>query len=206
MPGLKESHDYQLLNSNCYKHRPRDLKVDVSWYVIYLCQGIILGIVAFIIEIIEEFSIDWRIAATDEYDDDNLFVAWIIYTLFGILYVGLAAILTVYIGPGAAGSGTAEMMAYTNGVRYPNFLSVETFLIKIFGVALAVGGGLHVGKEGPLAHIGSGIGAALIFFPTKGCNHYFRNERDIRKVIATGAGVGVAVAFASPIGGTVFAY
>ncbi len=112
----------------------------------------------------------------------------------------------MYVGPGAVGSGTAEMMGYTNGVRYPNFLGVDTLLVKIFGVALAVSGGLHIGKEGPLAHIGSNIGAALIFFPTGGCNHYFRNEQDLRKVIAAGAGVGVAVAFASPIGGTIFAY
>ena len=76
----------------------------------------------------------------------------------------------------------------------------------MFGVALAVSGGLHIGKEGPLAHIGSNIGAFLVFIPARGCNNYFRNERDMRKIIAVGSGVGVAVAFASPIGGTIFAY
>lgn len=123
-----------------------------------------------------------------------------------MLYVGLAATFTAYVAPGAAGSGTAEMMGYLNGVRYPSFLGVETLLIKVFGVALAVSGGLHIGKEGPLAHIGSNLGAFLVFIPAGGCNRYFRNERDMRKIIAVGSGVGVAVAFASPIGGTIFAY
>ena len=206
MAGIKESHNYHLQNSNSYLRRPHGLKVDAAWYTIYLFLGIIVGILAFIIDQIEEYFTDWRNKATDKYDSDNAGLAWFIYTLFGILYVGISSVLTVYVGPGASGSGTAEMMGYTNGVRYPNFLGIDTLLVKIFGVALAVSGGLHIGKEGPLAHIGSNVGAMLIFFPTGGCNHYFRNEQDLRKVIAAGAGVGVAVAFASPIGGTIFAY
>ena len=44
---------------------------------------------------------------TNKYDNSNLGVAWIVYTVFGILYVLVSAILTVYVGPGAVGSGTA---------------------------------------------------------------------------------------------------
>ena len=83
-----------------------------------------MGIVAFIIDQIEEYFTEWRNEATDEYATEDQGLAWLIYTLFGILYVALSAILTVYVGPGAVGSGTAEMMGYTNGVRYPNFLGI----------------------------------------------------------------------------------
>ena len=98
--------------------------MDAAWYTIYLFLGIIVGIVAFIIDQIEEYFTDWRNEATDKYDNDTEGLAWLIYTLFGVLYVAIAAILTVYVGPGAVGSGTAEMMGYTNGVRYPNFLGI----------------------------------------------------------------------------------
>ena len=77
-----------------------------------------------------------------------------ISTLFGLT----GALLTVFIGPGSVGSGIAELMAYLNGVNYPNFIGLETLFVKIFGTCLAVSAGLCVGKEGPLAHIGANIG------------------------------------------------
>lgn len=42
---------------------------------------------------------------------------------WAIVAAGLACALTVNIGPGAAGSGMAELMAYLNGVNYPNLIS-----------------------------------------------------------------------------------
>lgn len=95
----------------------------MAWYVVYLCLGILVGITAFIIGQIEEYFTEWRILATEEYKD-NIGLGWVIYCLFGVLYVGLAATFTAYLAPGAAGSGTAEMMGYLNGVRYPSFLGV----------------------------------------------------------------------------------
>jgi hypothetical protein len=38
------------------------------------------------------------------------------FLFISVLFGGLAAILTVYIGPGAMGSGIAELMGYFNGV------------------------------------------------------------------------------------------
>ena len=83
--------------------------------------------------------------------------------------------MTVYWGPGANGSGVAEMMGYMNGINYPNVIAFETFVTKVFGVVLAVVGGLCVGKEGPLAHIGGIIGAAVVHFPIKSF-HRYRND------------------------------
>ena len=38
------------------------------------------------------------------------------FIILSSLFGGLAAILTVFIGPGAIGSGTTELMAYLNGI------------------------------------------------------------------------------------------
>ena len=118
---------------------------------------------------------------------------------------GLGSLMTVYYGPGANGSGVAEIIAVMNGINYPGVFSVPTFLTKVFGVVFAVVGSLCVGKEGPMAHIGANIGLFTIYLPFKDFD-YLRNDVNKRTLIAAGTSAGVSAAFGAPIGGTLFAY
>jgi len=74
--------------------------------------------------------------------------------------------MATWWGTGSAGSGVAEVIGYVNGVNYPLTIDFKTFLTKIVGVVLSVAGGLAVGKEGPLAHIGANVGAAIVNLPS----------------------------------------
>ena len=70
---------------------------------------------------------------------------------------------------------------------------------------LAVSGGLCIGKEGPLAHIGANIGVIIAYLPLP----YFlalRNDKNKRHLIAAGTSAGVAAAFGSPVGGALFTF
>ena len=40
--------------------------------------------------------------------------------------------------------------------------------MKVFGTFFAVAGGLCIGKEGPLAHIGANVGAIAAHIPING--------------------------------------
>ena len=113
--------------------------------------------------------------------------------------------MTIFWGPGANGSGNAELIGYWNGINYPNLIGFETFVTKVFGVVLAVTSGLCVGKEGPLAHIGGIIGVVVPYLPLPKFN-WFRNDATKRNLIAAGASAGVSVAFGAPVGGTLFAF
>ena len=84
-----------------------------------------------------------------------IFTAFGFYVIYSIILSSLAAVLTVYLAPGAAGSGIPEIMGVLNGVKYPNIFTKRVLVIKIVGVILAVSGTLCIGKEGPLAHIGA---------------------------------------------------
>ena len=117
----------------------------------------------------------------------------------------IAVCLTVFYGPGAVGSGITELIAYLNGINYPKLLSFETLFTKIFGVLGAVVGSLCVGKEGPMAHIGANIGAAVAYLPLPGFD-YLRNDWIKRELIAAGVSAGVSTAFGAPVGGALFAY
>jgi chloride channel 7 len=43
----------------------------------------------------------------------------------------LAAVLTVFVAPAAAGSGIPEVKAYLNGVDAPSIFSLKTLLVKV---------------------------------------------------------------------------
>ena len=112
--------------------------------------------------------------------------------------------MTTYYGPGAAGSGVAEMIGYLNGVNYPGFIGINTLITKIFGVVFAVSSRLCIGKEGPLCHIGSIIGAATPYCYFR--LDFLRNDFNKRALVAAGGSAGVAAAFGAPIGGALFAF
>ena len=89
--------------------------------------------------------------------------AWAFLASFAFIYAIIASSLTVYLGPGANGSGIAEIMAMLNGVNYPGYISYASLFTKIFGVILAISASLCVGKEGPLAHIGAIVANIVIY-------------------------------------------
>lgn len=125
--------------------------------------------------------------------------------LSAIVLVALAASMTIWFGPGASGSGIAELMSILNGVNVPEIIGFKTLITKIFGTVLAVSGGLCIGKEGPLAHIGANIGVMVSHMPVD----FFRclhNDVYKRQMMSSGISAGVSAAFGAPIGGTLFSY
>jgi len=92
--------------------------------------------------------------------------------MISISFGGLAAALTVYIGPGAMGSGIAELMGYFNGIKIVNLIGVRTLIVKILGTALGVSASLAIGKEGPLAHIGAIVGHMVLYMPMDFVKHF----------------------------------
>ena len=90
------------------------------------------------------------------------------YTGFAVACALASTLLTIYVGPGATGSGVAEIMSLLNGVNYKGVIGMRTGAVKAVGVVLAVVGSLCVGKEGPLAHIGAIAAMVVIYLPYSG--------------------------------------
>ena len=72
--------------------------------------------------------------------------------------------MTIYIGPGANGSGIADLIAYLNGNQFPGMIGWNTLWIKSFCVILGITGAICIGKEGPLAHIGANVAIVVIYY------------------------------------------
>lgn len=89
-------------------------------------------------------------------------------------------------------------------------VKIKTLVCKAVGVTFSVGGGLAVGKEGPMIHSGAAIAAGI----SKGQSitlkrdfkifEYFRNDHERRDFVSGGAAAGVSAAFGAPVGGVLF--
>mmetsp|Transcript_6817 Transcript_6817/g.8991 ORF Transcript_6817/g.8991 Transcript_6817/m.8991 type:complete len:410 (-) Transcript_6817:1241-2470(-) len=181
--------------------------MEIYKWCAHFLVGILVGTIAFLMAWTEEYMMATKSEFTNTIlqDGGSVWVAWLYWGSFSVICALIATLLTVYIGPGANGSGVAEIMGMLNGVNYQGCIRMDTLFVKIVGVVLAVVGCLCVGKEGPLAHIGAIIGVMVIYAPLDGFK-CFQNDCDKRTFIAAGASAGVSAAFGAPIGGSLFAY
>ncbi|KAK3039979.1 hypothetical protein RJ639_027169 [Escallonia herrerae] len=122
-----------------------------------------------------------------------------------------SCVITALVAPEAAGSGIPEVKAYLNGVDAPAIFSIQTLFVKILGSITAVSASLHVGKAGPMVHIGAciaaimGQGGSKKYWLTWKWLRFFKNDRDRRDLVTCGSAAGIAAAFRAPVGGVLFA-
>ena len=132
------------------------------------------------------------------------------YSLFITSTFYTDSLLQVLWAPESAGSGIPQVKAYLNGNQVPGILRFKTLVAKVLGITLCVTSGMPAGREGPMVHTGSILGAGLArgysdYFPCLP-NMYtgFDNTKDRRDFVSMGAAAGVAAAFNAPIGGILF--
>ncbi|KAJ1970067.1 glycerol ethanol, ferric requiring protein [Dispira parvispora] len=131
---------------------------------------------------------------------ENLLFNWIVYVGFAGLFAVSCAFLVQEYAPFSAGSGIAEIKSILSGFIIKGFLGGWTLLIKSVGLALAVSSGLSIGKEGPSVHVACCIGNVV----SRPFSKFRYNRAKQREILSAASAAGVAVAFASPIGGVLF--
>ncbi|RKP27723.1 chloride channel [Syncephalis pseudoplumigaleata] len=132
---------------------------------------------------------------------DNFFVNWLFYGGFATLFCGVIGYLVKYYAPYAAGSGISEIKTILCGFVIHGFLGGWTLLIKSIGLALSVGSGMSIGKEGPAVHMACCVGNVV----SRLFDKFRHNKSKKREIITAASAAGVGVAFGSPIGGVLFA-
>jgi chloride channel protein, CIC family len=120
---------------------------------------------------------------------------WIFPILFSTTGAVLSVILVRRYAPEAGGSGIPHIEGVMHRLRT---LGWERVLpVKFVAGAIAIGGGLALGREGPTVQMGASVGAAV-----SGWLKALPRER--RSLIAAGAGAGLAAAFNAPLAGVIF--
>lgn len=210
----------------------------LTWTIFFLI-GLCTGATAFLIDISVENILEYRFNVTETLlnkgslnttgDDEPVAACLFDAGVCGAL-VFIAAGLVVWVEPASAGSGIPDMKGYLNGTNIKRALTFNALVCKVVGVVAAVGGGLCVGKEGPLVHTGSVLAANIshgfdnifrMLTPKQkagedqenmgGCAQFsmqwrrFRTDAAKRDFVSGGCAAGVAAAFGAPMGGVLFA-
>eukprot|EP00418_Pyrodinium_bahamense_P001159 CAMPEP_0179021976 /NCGR_PEP_ID=MMETSP0796-20121207/6169_1 /TAXON_ID=73915 /ORGANISM="Pyrodinium bahamense, Strain pbaha01" /LENGTH=768 /DNA_ID=CAMNT_0020717827 /DNA_START=12 /DNA_END=2318 /DNA_ORIENTATION=+ len=121
--------------------------------------------------------------------------------LFNVTGVCLARLL-VRTTVEAEGSGFPEVKAMLFGKVMLSYLTPRVLFVKAVALALGVGAGLPLGKEGPNVHMAACISRFL-------GPDFYENRRGRSSVAGThlllaACAVGVGASFSAPIGGVVF--
>jgi chloride channel protein, CIC family len=114
---------------------------------------------------------------------------------FSAIATGLAYWLVRKFAPGAKGSGISDVEAVLRDEQPPP--PPILIPVKFVGGVLAMGAGLALGRDGPTAQMGAGIGHFL-------GTAFRRNQDDVKALLAAGAGAGLATGFSAPVAGAVF--
>lgn len=174
----KHSLDFDMMRSKIFIDRPNmGNEAVVLWLAHVLC-GFLMGVLGFTLTWLEDELTAWRadkVQTLIDKNDNSLVASYFFYISMAMLLATIASVLTVYLGPGAMGSGVAEVMGLLNGVNYTDAISFKTLFVKCFGTLFAVTSGLCIGKEGPLVHIGANIGIMCCFMPIA-LSTYLQND------------------------------
>ncbi|KAJ2146223.1 glycerol ethanol, ferric requiring protein [Coemansia sp. RSA 678] len=131
---------------------------------------------------------------------DTVFLRYMAFVALGTVFATTCAWLVRVYAPLAAGSGLPEIKAILGGFVLRGFMGFSTLVMKSVGLALAVGSGLSVGKEGPAVHMGCCVGNVV----SRNFARYRRSAARQREIVSAAAAAGVAVAFGAPVGGVMF--
>jgi chloride channel 7 len=203
----KKRRYYQEKQTLLSSHKTYDFK---TWILIVLTGFSVACTGAFVI-VLTDACFGWKYDIMNQHIKDNnygqAFASYVFINIFFALCAGVLCILA----PPAAGSGIPEIKAFLNGVKLDGALNFFVLIAKVFGMCLSVASSLPLGKEGPMIHVGSIIGAIISQGLTTGCVDFplinfqdFRNDFTKRDFITIGAAAGVAAAFKAPIGGILF--
>ncbi|KAI3754874.1 hypothetical protein L1987_54666 [Smallanthus sonchifolius] len=212
-----ESLDYEVIENYAYRQeQARRGKLYVWYYVgvkwlFALLIGIGTGLAAVLINISVENFAGWKYSWTFNIIQTSYVAGFIVYTMINLALVFSSVYIITQFAPAAAGSGIPEIKGYLNGIDTRGILLFRTLIGKIFGSIGSVGGGLALGKEGPLVHTGAciasllGQGGSTKYHLSSRWLQIFKSDRDRRDLVTCGCAAGVAAAFRAPVGGVLFA-
>jgi chloride channel 7 len=189
-------------------------RVSTFWkWVLTVTTGLVIAFTGAFVAVFTEVLTEWKLSTCYEMmaegNGGGAFFAYQFISMFLVLCAGILC----WREPAAAGSGIPEIKAFLNGVNLSNVVRMPVLVAKVIGMCFSCAAGLPLGKEGPMIHAGSIIGALMSQGATISFFGYdtswtifqdLRNDHTKRDFVTFGASAGIAAAFRAPIGGILF--
>ena len=187
----------------------------VTKWVFVIVIGVLIALIGLFVKFTTAQLVEFKFSLMHSYLESNTqssyATAFFIFLFISQAFI-LAACILCWFEPDAAGSGIPEIKAYLNGINLNKLVRIRVLVAKILGMCFSCASGLPLGKEGPMIHAGSIVGAAVsqgktitFGFDTSWTKFQdLRNDRSKRDFVTFGAAAGIAAAFSAPIGGILF--
>ncbi len=168
----------------------RALGIAISAVFVGLAVGALTAALEIVIDWIQSGGISWTSTSSD-----SPLLRFGLAAVIGAALAGAAHWLVARFCREAAGSGVQEIEGALSGVRPLRWTRVLP--VKFTSAALALGGGMALGREGPSVQMGGNAGEAF--------GRIFRLDAEARHVlVAAGAAAGLSAAFNAPLAGALF--
>eukprot|EP01031_Cornospumella_fuschlensis_P028872 gene28872-34846_t len=188
-------------------------RITTAWkWVLVILTGLLVAFTGAFVAVFTETLVEWKLESCYKLMEEKRFAAAFFAFQFLSQFLVLIAGALCWREPAAGGSGIPEIKAFLNGVNISGVVRMPVLVAKVVGMCFSVAAGLPLGKEGPMIHAGSIIGAAVsqgntisVGFDTSwNLFQDLRNDYTKRDYVTYGAAAGVAAAFRAPIGGILF--
>ena len=120
---------------------------------------------------------------------------WTMIIALPTLAAAITAPFLIKWAPEARGHGIPEVMESV--IYKEGYIKTTTPYLKLVASGICIGGGLSLGKEGPIAQIGAGFSSLL------GRKAGLKG-RNIQTIVVCGLVAGLSATFNAPIGGLIF--
>ena len=201
--------DFGGSTSSAHAHATPVPRKAISGWLVWLAimlTGLGTGLVSVVLVNISVGFGNTRLQQANELLELNRpLAAGAVWVSFSLVFCTIAAFITVYYAPQAASTGIPETKAFLNGCDVKGAFSLQTFVVKAFGVCLVIAAGAPVGLEGPMVHIGAMVASHVVL----SVEHFgVLNGGDVKHLlthlVTCGVASGISAAFNSPIGGVLF--
>ena len=201
--------DFGGSTSSAHAHATPVPRKAISGWLVWLAimlTGLGTGLVSVVLVNISVGFGNTRLQQANELLELNRpLAAGAVWVSFSLVFCTIAAFITVYYAPQAASTGIPETKAFLNGCDVKGAFSLQTFVVKAFGVCLVIAAGAPVGLEGPMVHIGAMVASHVVL----SMEHFgLLNGGDVKHLlthlVTCGVASGISAAFNSPIGGVLF--
>ena len=162
--------DADLLPPN--KNRRLMFKDKIANFIVKFCEGqrswiflMVLGVITTILAwVIDEVSdllqqARGQLATIIGNMEGGFWLSYLFYISWALFMAPISSAVASELHPQASGSGIPQLKSLMAGYHMEDFLGLRMLLAKSIGVVLALGSGLHIGKEGPFVCIAASVAA-----------------------------------------------
>lgn len=133
-----------------------------AWkWILVVITGILIGIIGYFVSFLTGIFTDFKFSSCNSLINHGQWGQAFVGFVFFCLFYSFLAGLMCWMEPAAVGSGIPEIKSYLNGINLNKVVRIRVLFAKVLGMCLSVASGLPLGKEGPMIHSGSIIGAAV---------------------------------------------